>query len=449
MVALPKNIMSKIFLLLIVFVIISCKEDAPLSIADEKQKYIFETKEDPQAPLVGEKWIEWIRANYHYISSIQSESYLDLQFFKKLLADKKIVQLGESSHTTTEFSSAKVRLIKFLHEEMGFDVIAFESPIFECFYAQLTGGSPTNMMKNSIFYIWWSYEVLELFEYISKTRNSSHPLIITGFDIQISYRANYKATFMKNFFAKINAELGAQIYDLETKFKLGLVNSTNKDSVSNSYQNLLNSLNENWQSLAYKYSNNLTIPLMAKLSIISQIKLIEMKFSGNLVAQTKIRDKAMADNLLSLIEDVYKNKKIIVWAHNTHIMHDHKSCEISYMPNVNTMGYYIYQSYKQQLYTIGFYMYRGSSLTWPAKTQIRVKPSTSENIEAILYQTRKKFAFVDMEDVKNVDGNSWIFNEMKAKYWGGPSDEIFIPRNQYNGIFYVDETHPPSYIPDK
>ena len=50
------------------------------------------------------------------------------------------MQLGESGHGVAEFNHAKVRLIKFLHQQMGFDVIAFESGLFECFNADRHGG---------------------------------------------------------------------------------------------------------------------------------------------------------------------------------------------------------------------------------------------------------------------------------------------------------------------
>jgi erythromycin esterase-like protein len=42
-----------------------------------------------------------------------------------------------------EFTTAKVRLIKYLHQEMGFDVIAFESGLYECFQADRGGDTLT------------------------------------------------------------------------------------------------------------------------------------------------------------------------------------------------------------------------------------------------------------------------------------------------------------------
>ena len=112
------------------------------------------------APLAAQNgnsaWVSWARANHHPIAAVESadgDSFEDLQFFKTVLRDRRIVQLGESGHGVAEFNHAKVRLIKFLHQQMGFDVIAFESGIFECFHADRTAAANTALvtMRNCIF----------------------------------------------------------------------------------------------------------------------------------------------------------------------------------------------------------------------------------------------------------------------------------------------------------
>ena len=101
-------------------------------------------------------WLSWARANHHPVSAVQSldgDAFQDLQFFKTVLGQRRLVQLGESGHGVAEFNHAKVRLIKFLHQQMGFDVIAFESGLFECFNADATVAAHTAvlLMRNCIF----------------------------------------------------------------------------------------------------------------------------------------------------------------------------------------------------------------------------------------------------------------------------------------------------------
>jgi erythromycin esterase len=52
---------------------------------------------------------------------------------------------------------------------MGFDVIAFESSIYECFAAN-TAVTSTEMLSGSIFGVWATEEVLPLFDYIKEGR---------------------------------------------------------------------------------------------------------------------------------------------------------------------------------------------------------------------------------------------------------------------------------------
>jgi len=50
----------------------------------------------------------------------------------KAIGNSRIVVLGEESHGDGATFLAKVRLIKFLHQKMGFDVLAWEAGLFNC-----------------------------------------------------------------------------------------------------------------------------------------------------------------------------------------------------------------------------------------------------------------------------------------------------------------------------
>jgi len=52
-----------------------------------------------------------------------------------VLKDKRIVFLGENAHGVSEFTTMKARLIRYLHEELGFDVLAFESNVADAYAA--------------------------------------------------------------------------------------------------------------------------------------------------------------------------------------------------------------------------------------------------------------------------------------------------------------------------
>jgi erythromycin esterase len=55
------------------------------------------------------------------------KDFTDLEPLVNAIGDATIVQLGESSHGAGAAFSAKVRLIRFLHQRMGFDAVVWES----------------------------------------------------------------------------------------------------------------------------------------------------------------------------------------------------------------------------------------------------------------------------------------------------------------------------------
>lgn len=107
-------------------------------------------------------WDAWLELNARSLSSLDSEDFSDLQFLKAVIGDARLVQLGESGHGVAEFDRVKVRLIKFLHQEMGFDVIAFESSIYECFQADRGADtlSAEKLMTTCIYPVWHTREVV-------------------------------------------------------------------------------------------------------------------------------------------------------------------------------------------------------------------------------------------------------------------------------------------------
>jgi erythromycin esterase len=58
-------------------------------------------------------------------------NFADLQFLKKEIGDKSIVMIGEQSHLAGASIDAKARIANFLVQEMGFEVILFESGLYD------------------------------------------------------------------------------------------------------------------------------------------------------------------------------------------------------------------------------------------------------------------------------------------------------------------------------
>ena len=70
--------------------------------------------------------VEWLRKNAIPIRTIDpaDDDFTDLMPLKQRIGDARIVQLGEQTHGDGATFHAKSRLIRFLHQHMGFDVLA-------------------------------------------------------------------------------------------------------------------------------------------------------------------------------------------------------------------------------------------------------------------------------------------------------------------------------------
>ena len=166
--------------------------------------------DDPPAPN------PWLVANGNPLSSLTSSDFTDLQFLKDVIGDRRIVQLGESSHGVAEFSQAKVRLVQFLHQEMGFEVVAFESSLYECFQAnrRVESLSGEDLMFNCLYGVWYTEEVVPLFDFIRDTQSGGTPLRFAGFDIKASSFDGIQGR--PDFMADVVAEVD-QVYAAEVK----------------------------------------------------------------------------------------------------------------------------------------------------------------------------------------------------------------------------------------
>jgi erythromycin esterase len=79
---------------------------------------------------VAEK-VAWLSKNAAMIESINPRNldYSDLRRLQEAIGSARMVLLGGSADAAVV--NAKYRLVRFLHEEMGFDVLASNASLFE------------------------------------------------------------------------------------------------------------------------------------------------------------------------------------------------------------------------------------------------------------------------------------------------------------------------------
>ncbi len=394
----------------------------------------------------------WVRTNARPVRSLGATDFSDLQFFKPLLNGKRIVQLGESGHGVAEFNLAKVRLIKFLHEEMGFDVMAFESSTFECDRAQRNVQALTavELMRACIFGVWHTEEVVPLFEYIKETQRTSRPLILAGFDEQTSsLSANARPDFLRLLVAPIDTAYARHVYTTDSVF---LANrrqdyaAANRDRLVAFYDSLAAFIATNRRRIEAAHRDDPNAARVGRQAAISMTYFVRQLAVGPTREGTEIRDLGMANNLDFLLDEQYPAKKVIVWAHNFHIQHRENtrtSAADTSMASTRTMGTWVAERHRRELYTIGLFMYRGSAAMNDRRPYPIVR-SRAGSFESILHQAPWRYAYVDFSRATRERGSEWMWNRITGLSWGAQPEQ-FVPRDEYDGVLFIDSVHTPRY----
>ncbi|OEH94395.1 erythromycin esterase family protein [Bacillus solimangrovi] len=438
-----------VFILFLVFVATSCSnKQVPDTIEKNTSKTNIETVETTQ------------NEKPKHIKSIELESpdYSDLEFLKHILKDKRVVMLGESSHGVSEYSLIKNRLIKFLHEELGYNVVAFESGLTEVnitnemmldFHTVLTA------MKKSIYSVWHTKNNIDLYTYFKNQKSSNHPINIAGFDMRPMGSGD---ELLYQFFKDIDLEYAKDVEFAEKEF----LRLTSKETVNlnratwnkeakkliNQYNDLLSGIEEQSSNLAKQLDFN-EIKLLNKV-FEQRIYLLSNVFNReeyytNWRYGYNLRDVVMAENLVWLLEEMYPNEKFVVWAHNGHIMK--KSSKVltdsSGIPLVSFVEN-LPERIKEQSYIIGLYMYSGKRADVYREIFDVNMDHKKNSIEYRLNEPGYPVSFINIDITDNETNSYWWNSEVSSKS-EGVYESSFIPSEQYDGLILIQQANPPNY----
>jgi erythromycin esterase len=392
-------------------------------------------------PDVKASWREDVRRRAHAIRSLFSEDFSDLQFLKPLLARRRLVMLGESSHGVAEFNWMKARLVRFLHREMGFDVLAFESSLSGCDIADGRIGSapPEEVMRACIFQVWHSTETLGLFQYLEAERKAGRRLTLAGFDPQNSGTARPAVSArLESMVAALDPAAARTIADAEARLAAPRSSPAGTETLD-----LVPRYREA-AALLSRHRGELGAPGPVDLAIQeleSRARLAAQLAHGSDPEGSRIRDEAMADNLEFLLDRLYAGRKIVAWAHNSHIAKARRGAS-----EPLSMGAWIAKRRDPaEVYSLGIYMGRGVASTNDRKPYEIPAPSPG-SFEAVLANGGWRMAFVDFTTAAPGPGSDWIFSPLAAREWG-MRPVTLVPASAYDGVLYVDTVTPPDYLP--
>lgn len=368
------------------------------------------------------------------------EDFSDLAALDATVADAQIVMLGEQSHGDGTTFLAKTRVLKYLHERHGFDVVAFESGIYDLYEAQKrveAGEKPGEMVAKSIFPLWAVSDQLKaLRSYLDARAAAGSPLALAGFDFQIS---NQLGAGLPRALTGLGAGLddggalerlggwlGAVIQAGPSAMADATVASLEADATLARERLAQSGLDdaEYWRQIVESTARFLV-------------------FLHRLPEATadvfNMRDAQMAANLKWLAATGYPGRKIVVWAATSHMIRDRTVLDTKSSPGMVPMGALVARSLGPRVRMLAFTAGGGTSSSFREEKLYEWGPAPDGSIEQMIGERGYDFAFVSSRDLRAaLPGKqvSWLL---------GFSPLSGLWAEAVDGIFYIRDMQPATH----
>jgi erythromycin esterase len=372
------------------------------------------------------------------------EKFETLSELKKKLKDVEIIALGENTQGLGEVFKAKTELVKFLHQELGFNVVIFESGYGDAALAwekldSLSAKDFTLSFTSNFYY--QNEAIKELVEY-TKSQNNK-PLMIQGFDCQV--QQNYLSKRMAAIFHPIDSVYSNSVSSEMKSFLPLYQYEQDNDSVSFYKQrdyfidfitNYEIKLNEFEKELVKNGTTSNEIKIVKKCiqmfkSTYATLKIGEL-MGWPIAANT--RDKAMFENVKWFKEE-NPNLKIILWAQNSHLENKPNQNE-----TVNWMGHQLKAMYGKKYYSIGTFVYSGTSMTY--NDSFTFEHNKPTYLAYHLNQFNKDKFVLDLRSHHKIDFTNQLLLGIDTN---GYTSE-FIVKDRFDGLLFIKHSGMPKLI---
>jgi erythromycin esterase len=367
---------------------------------------------------------EWLKANAHPISTLSvTNDFRDLEPLRAAIGGSRVVMLGEPTHGDGTTFLAKARLIAFLHQQMGFDVLAWESGLYdvhEVWEHIRAGEAVIPASRRGVFGVWsLSEQVLPTLDYVASTVGTARPLEMAGVDIQFtgSLARDSVAAHVLAFARSI----GSPVADdpewpaaAATLTELAVSGYFAFKPPAADQARLLRILGALRADVATRGVGDREVLFWGQslANMEAFARLMWAAPPGQFRDQDgDVRDARMAANLLWLANVYYPGRKIIVWAHSGHIsratapLRRADGRQPFATGQTVAMGAEVHRAIGAEMYSIGFTAATGS-FGYRNSAPVPLPAVVPGSLEDLLATGGFENAFVDFR--QRPAGGDWL-----------------------------------------
>lgn len=398
--------------------------------------------------------VEWIRAAAIPLATVEPrQGYEDLEPFRAIIGDARIVSLGEQTHGTREFRKLKHRVFEFCVAELGFTVLGIEAPFSDSLavnaYVLDGTGNAADALAGTRYWIWDTEEVLDLIEWM-RWWNANHARKVKFYGFVADFPA-IAAVGLIDFLARVAPELAAEcraaLAPLTSDFTarlFGQLAETRREAVFTCIARVRATFAQE-QSRWIAATSALDWHL-GRL----QAKVLDQAAQFEIDRSYTSHDRVMAENVCALLEAEGPDAKAVLLSHNAH------ASRATY-DDGKSMGGYLDEIVGHAQRVVGTSFDRGSfrARAYPAGelTAHAVPAAPSGSFDAVLAQAGLPLFALGLADAPG-DGTiaAWLASEMPMRSIGGiygfPSDNklgvvythTIRPRECFDALLFVAET---------